>query len=141
MSAYLTGAAGLSGKRAKPRARVATLAIADELLPAEQNFLSWTSKDKVRERAAVWFEDGEPYETALKNFPTYEELRKVRNRIVHNSHSARTAFRKLAKSKHPTVAQHGLGPGAFLARAVAGRTRLDVYVADMTTAVTHIATN
>jgi len=35
----------------------------------------------------------EPYETALKNFATYEELRTVRNRIVHRSASAENMFR------------------------------------------------
>jgi hypothetical protein len=140
MCAYLTGAKGLSGRQAKPRAKIGKLATAGELLVGERDFLSWTSKDRVCSRAAIWFEDGEPYETALNNFTTYEELRRVRNRIVHNSGSAQIAFRKLAKSKYRKA--HGLGPGAFLARSLAaGGTRLDAYAADLATAVVYISTN
>lgn len=141
MCAYLTGAKGLSGKPAKPKAKVPTLTIAEELLVGEREFLSWTDKRTVRERAALWFQKGEPYDTALQNFATYEELRRVRNRIVHRSASAQDKFSKLRKQKHPKIAHHGMGPGAFLARSTQTGTRLDIYVADLAAAVTHVATN
>ena len=141
MCAYLTGARGLGGKPSQPKARVSTLTTAEELLVGERDFLSWTGKRTVRERAGLWFENGEPYDTALKNFATYEELRKVRNRIVHRSASAQDQFSKLRMQKHPNITHHGMGPGAFLARATQAGTRLDTYVADLGTAVSHIATN
>lgn len=141
MCAYLTGARGLSGKPAQPKAKVPTLTVAEELLVGERDFLSWTKKTTVRDRAAMWFQNGEPYDTALKNFATYEELRIVRNRIVHRSASAQDRFSKLRKQKHPRIAHHGMGPGAFLARSTHAGTRLDGYVADLSAAVKYIATN
>lgn len=141
MCAYLTGAKGLSGRPAQPKAKVSTLTIAEGLLVGERDFLSWTSKARVRERAELWFESGEPYDTALRNFATYEELRKVRNRIVHRSASTQDQFSKLRRHKHPHITHRGMGPGAFLARATQGGSRLDAYVADLGKAVTHIAHN
>lgn len=141
MCAYLTGAKGLSGTVAHPRAKVSTLTIAEELLVGEREFLSWTDKKRVRERAVLWFENGEPFDTALKNFATYEELRRVRNRIVHRSASSQEKFNKLRKQKHPNIPHHGMGPGSFLARTTQVGTRLDTYAADLSAAVSHIATN
>lgn len=141
MCAYLTGARGLSGRPTRPKAKVPTLTIAEGLLVGEREFLSWTDKRTVRDRAALWFENGEPYDTALKNFASYEELRRVRNRIVHRSASAQEKFVKLRSQKYPNMSHRGMGPGAFLARSTQAGTRLDGYVADLQAAVTYIATN
>src|SRR5207244_8363791 len=79
MCAYLTGASGLSGKQAKPKAKISTLPIARELLIGEGlPFVSWTKAKTVRERAELWFVDGEPYKTTLASFSTYDELRIIR---------------------------------------------------------------
>lgn len=140
MCAYLTGAPGLSGSPAKPKAKVSTLGVTHELLIGEGlPFVSWTSKRTVRDRAELWFIDGEPYKTVLASFSTYDELRTIRNRIVHNNASSQAVFRKLMKKKHST--QQGLGPGADLARTFHGGTRLQAYVAEWTGAALQIATN
>lgn len=141
MCAYLTGARGLSGRPARPRAKVPSLLVAEELLVGEREFLSWTSKTTLRERAELWFDGGEPYETALKSFATYEDLRIVRNRIVHRSASAQQQFSKLRTRAYPKTVPHGMGPGAFLARKTPVDTRLDGYMVDLRAAVTHIASN
>ncbi len=94
MCAYLTGAAGLSGRRAKPRAAVATLGTAQELLIGKgPPFVSWTDKKRVQMRAKLWFDGGEPYGAALVGLVAYDELRIVRNRIVHDNTSWQKAFR------------------------------------------------
>jgi len=69
MCAYLTGARGLSGKSAHPKAKVPTLTVAEELLVGEREFLSWTGKKTVRERAALWLEQGSPTKRRSRTSP------------------------------------------------------------------------
>jgi hypothetical protein len=140
---YLTGGGGQSGRKAKTHVTATTGPQARSVLLGGQDYLSWSGADVIKRRARVWFSDGEPYVSALTALATNKEIRVVRNRIAHNSGEASTKFSKLRAQKITNAAaRRGMGPGAFLARAVKGHaSRFDAYVVDLRTAATAIAQN
>jgi hypothetical protein len=143
---YLTGGKGLSGKATKRYVTPTTSPQARALLSGESRYLSWNTNDDVIKRAKIWFKDGEPYTSALGALGIHSEIRTVRNRIAHNSGEAKTKFNKLraAKKRKADPAQHGMGPGAFLARPASASTtmtRFERYLTDLRLAANAISQN
>lgn len=138
---YLTGGVGLSKKGSKAHVTAKTATQARGVLLGGNPFLSWAG-NAAKERAKIWFKDGEPYVAAFQAFPS-KEVRVIRNRIAHDSGTAQEEFEKLRNKlvKKPNE-RKGMGAGGLLSRATkAHPSRFDSYVSDMNAAATTIATN
>lgn len=95
---YMVGAESPSGY--KPRLRQTkpkNLDAAFELLceGKKLEFLKWSNIDKIRDRAKVYFEKGEPFQVIRGDH--FKDIFTIRNRIAHCSDASKEDFIKLAR--------------------------------------------
>jgi hypothetical protein len=104
------------GKTAKPRIviRASNRRCAKELILGERRqFVEWSDPAAVRDRAAIFFEDGEPYESVLSLILIHlNRMKTVRNRTVHPSQYAEDKFLKMIRELYGRALQ--MTPGTFL---------------------------
>jgi hypothetical protein len=63
-----------------------------------RDYISWSSSEDVRDRAAVFFENGDPFRQPLKRYELGLKVAiTIRNRIAHSSRKASDKFKKAAK--------------------------------------------
>ena len=96
---YMVAAESPSGY--KPRllqGKTKNLDAAFELLceGKKREFLNWSNSGKIRDRAKIYFEKGEPFDVVKGDH--FKNMFTIRNRIAHCSGSSKKAFIKLAKS-------------------------------------------
>ena len=95
---YMIGAESPSGY--KPRLRQTkpkNLDAAFELLceGKKLEFLKWSNSDKIRDRAKIYFEKGEPFQVIRGDH--FKDIFTIRNRIAHCSGVSKEHFIELAK--------------------------------------------
>ena len=87
---------------------------ADRLIKGTASYPDWSDMEKVLKIEKTIFKDGEPYVTALNGFSSkYNDIKKVRNFIVHNSRKSSDEFDSLVRTalKSSSV---GISPVDFL---------------------------
>jgi len=62
-----------------------------------KQYLTWANPLELQSRARVFFVDGEPFESVLKNsIVRLQDAVKIRNRIAHSSSKSRADFKRVA---------------------------------------------
>lgn len=113
--AYCTGSKGLDG--AQPTCRLANCDEAQALAIAKNGFrfLDWSSPKSVRERADLFFLDGEPFRTGVDPRATsLSEMEKIRNRIAHFSPEAELGYLSVQRALFGTERVFEMSPGQLL---------------------------
>lgn len=104
-------------------------------------FVSWNRPKAVRERAQLFFREGEPFSPALLTISTIlSDMIVVRNRIAHRSTSARAKFLDLVRLRLGSVPP-GISPGRFLLAPGVTPTlrRIDEYLTELRVVARQIA--
>ena len=115
---YLLGNRSPSGYRPKRHYKPPTRDLAFRLIIADQRFLDWTSVDKILNRSASCFKDGEPFASKLGPRDVYfNQMKKMRNCIAHSSAEAKQGFEQIVRSSLGSMPL-GITPGRFLDTAV-----------------------
>jgi hypothetical protein len=98
-----------------------TRKVAEQLIvPEGWEYVDWTAVSKVVDRAERFFRDGKPYSSVLRAQQYgFDEMKTIRNAIVHSSSHSWEKFKSLARSKLGTYS-HNLTIGGFLTMTVPG---------------------
>ncbi len=112
---YMCGGKTESGYSSESRTRAQNLDHALEILKGPSRpYIEWVDGREIQDRAKTFFQDGEPYCSAIGGAITQlNEMRKIRNRIAHRSKSSEQQFEELARQ----LLGHrpkGLTPGLLL---------------------------
>lgn len=117
---YLWGKKPPRGNSPKRFASPPTRKVAELLAAEGRDYADWTVAQKVIERAERFFQGGRPYSSVLKSQRhTFEEIKVIRNAIVHVSTYSQEQFRSLTRRKLGTYPLN-LTVGGFLAMTVPG---------------------
>jgi len=112
---YITGERARSGYRTRRIRRMdMSVAEARRIVLGDNKFVGWVDAKIVGSRAKKWFEDGEPFSTALaggSNLLNYLQL--MRNVIAHDSGSAFESFKNATRISFGSVPA-GLSAGGQL---------------------------
>lgn len=104
---------------------------AREMVKGEsRGFVAWADPNGVLKRARLFFDGGEPFETALSTISTpLNDMVVVRNRVAHRSGRAADRFLELVRRQHGAVTR-GMSAGRFLLSPGTNpnQRRLDEYV-------------
>ena len=104
------------GKTAKPRIAVLSSdrqCAKDVILGEKRQFVEWSDPAIVRQRAAIFFKGGEPFESALSIMLVHlNRMRTVRNRTVHHSDYAADKFHSMIRELYGQARK--MTPGGFL---------------------------
>lgn len=127
----ILGAGPLARANKQPDQRALLLLLGDSTRP----YLDWLDPESIKDRAALWFPDEARFSHCRAAFVHgnrnyLRDMIVVRNHIAHRSKKSEAAFADLRLTLHPLAAErHGMGPGQFLSRGLAGgHTRFDEYV-------------
>jgi len=91
-----------------------------------RDYADWLSPDVVIRKARLFFRDGEPYRDALMSIiGDIQDMKTLRNSIVHMSAGPREKFETLVRNKLGYV-KTPTTPGEFLATPVKGKSLLYV---------------
>lgn len=102
---YLAGATAPSGYSPTPRGGTvaASLNHSYQIITgkidydSETSVLSWTSPKKVIERAEIFFNQGQPFKSAIEMWrKQLQDAAKIRNRVAHASGKCRNEFKAVA---------------------------------------------
>jgi len=111
---YMAGASSPSGYTPNARSRAQNMSHALELVSSGRDYTHWNSPSEVIRRAALYFQDGEPYRGVLEPASTeLEEMNTIRNRITHKSKYSRSQFNAFVRRKFGHGVR-GMTPGRFL---------------------------
>lgn len=87
---------------------------ANQLIRGTSTYPDWSKTEQVIKIEKAFFENGEPFVSAIQRFQSkYEEMKKVRNHIVHNSIKSRGEFDSLVRMAL-RAASVGISPVDFL---------------------------
>lgn len=87
---------------------------AEQLIKSSTSYFDWSKVDDVLKLEKSFFHDGAPFATAINGFKSkYNDMKKVRNVIVHNSIKSRGEFDTLVRNALRASAV-GLSPVEFL---------------------------
>jgi hypothetical protein len=85
-----------------------------ELVLSGRDYVPWNSASEATRRSALYFQDGEPYRSALETAATeLDEMNTIRNRITHKSINSKSKFNEFVRRKFGHGV-HGMTPGRFL---------------------------
>lgn len=87
---------------------------ADQLIKSSTTYFDWSKIDDVVKLENSFFHNGEPFVAAIQGFRSkYNDMKKVRNVIVHNSIKSRDQFDTLVRNALRASAV-GISPVEFL---------------------------
>ena len=87
---------------------------ANQLIKGASTYPDWSKMDVVLNLEKAFFDGGEPFTSAIQGFKSkYNEMKKVRNVIVHNSLKSRDEFDTLVRTALRAAAV-GITPVEFL---------------------------
>lgn len=87
---------------------------ANQLIKGTSTYPDWSKIEVILPLEKAFFENGEPYTSALNGFTSkYKDMKKVRNVIVHNSVKSREEFDTLVRNAL-RAAEVGISPVGFL---------------------------
>ncbi len=80
------------------KVQVVDLGTARDVIRGTRPYVEWSDANQVRQRAKIFFRDGEPYETVLSSISSYlDKMRVIRNRCVHCSQHAADQYEKVIR--------------------------------------------
>jgi hypothetical protein len=128
---YAAGAASPSGYTPIVLTRAQNLGHALELVSSGRDYAHWNSASEVIRRAALYFQDGEPYRSALEPASIeLDEMNTIRNRITHKSVHSKHHFNAFVRRKFG-YGIRGMTPGRYLLTSsptLPPNTSLDYYI-------------
>lgn len=106
---------GVRGKnKVKSYLKPKSLNHAFEILKEGKPFPDWTNIDGILRKANIYFKEGEPYRSNLNLIKSeLEDMKFIRNAIVHMSGIAEEKFKSVVRSNIGTFPR-GMTPGKFL---------------------------
>jgi len=111
---YAVGAASPSGYTLNALIHPQNIGHALELVLSGRDYVPWNSASEVTRRSALYFQDGEPYRSALETAATeLDEMNTIRNRITHKSINSKSNFNAFIRRKFGHGVR-GMTPGRFL---------------------------
>ena len=111
---YAVGAASPSGYTPNALIHPQNIGHALELVLSGRDYVPWNSASEVTRRSALYFQDGEPYRSALETAATeLDEMNTIRNRITHKSINSKSNFNAFIRRKFGHGVR-GMTPGRFL---------------------------
>jgi hypothetical protein len=128
---YAVGAASPSGYTPNVLTRAQNIGHALELVSSGRDYGAWNSASEVTRRSALYFQDGEPYRSALEPASIeLNEMNTIRNRITHKSMNSKSKFNAFVRRKFGHGVR-GMTPGRFLMTSLPNPppdTFLDYYI-------------
>jgi len=128
---YVTGAISPSGYIPNTLIHPQNLGHALDLVLSGRDYTSWNSASEVIQRSSLFFQDGEPYRSALEPAITdLDEMNIIRNRIAHKSVNSKNKFNSFIRRKFGHSVR-GMTPGRLLLTlhpSSASNTFLDYYI-------------
>jgi len=89
----------LSSFKSRHRVLVMDIETAHDLIRGSRRYVDWADPTAVRDRAKVFFKNGEPFESALSAVSDdVTKMRIIRNRCVHFSQHADEQYQKMIRS-------------------------------------------
>jgi hypothetical protein len=126
MLCYLCGARSAVGNNYPINGAVsATLSAAQRVALGGAPYGRWLNPNWVIGRTGALFAAHNPYHILAG--PVFDEVRVIRNRIVHRSDAVRVQFRQLVTQLHGVV-RPTMTPGRLLTERVAGTERVEGYL-------------
>jgi len=111
---YTTGAIPPSGNAPVTLIHPQNIGHALDLVVAGRDYISWNSASEVIQRSALYFQDGEPYRSALEPASIeLDEMNTIRNRITHKSMHSKSQFNAFVRRKFGHGVR-GMTPGRYL---------------------------
>ena len=134
---YVRGAPSSGGKRYALQIQPApSMTAASALVLGNNPYGKWLNERwTLRETAAI-FSSHNPYQILAA--PTFANIRRIRNRIVHRSESARMEFNSVVTVLFGSQ-QRGMTPGRLLRSSPGGNVLMDHYLKVLTAAAATIA--
>ena len=115
---YLWGKRPPVGNPPKRYVSPPTRRLAEQLAAEGKAYADWTVAQKIIERADRFLQDGKPYSPVLKSHRhTLEEMKTIRNAIVHMSTHSQDRFKSLTRRKLGTYPSN-LTIGGFLTMTI-----------------------
>lgn len=97
---YAVGASSPSGYTPDVLIHPRNIGHALELVLSGREYVPWNSASEVTHRSALYFQDGEPYRSALETAATeLDEMNTIRNRITHKSINSKSKFNAFIRRK------------------------------------------
>ena len=119
---YCVGKVGLDGSLPECRLTGCSEAQAFAIAKNGQKYLDWSNTRSVRDRAELFFKDGEPFRSAVDPRSAHlSEMEKIRNRIAHCSTEAKVAYADVQLRAFQTPRVFEMSPGQFLRTRRRGR--------------------
>jgi hypothetical protein len=113
-SGNATGAIPPSGNAPVTLIHPQNIGHALDLVVAGRDYISWNSASEVIQRSALYFQDGEPYRSALEPaIIDLDEMNIIRNRIAHKSAKSKSKFNSFIRRKFGHSVR-GMTPGRLL---------------------------
>lgn len=118
---YMLGSKTNTGYRPEVYVRPKDQKHAYQFVKEGRDYADWTSPDVVIRKSSLFFRDGEPYKDALEPIiRDIQDMKTIRNAIVHISTESREKFETLIRSKLG-YARVAITPGEFLATTIKGK--------------------
>jgi len=128
---YATGAIPPSGYMPNTLIHPQNLRHASGLVRSGRDYVNWNSASEVIRRSSLYFQDGEPYRSALEPaIADLDEMNTIRNRIAHKSDIVKNKFNTFIRRKFGHSI-HGMTPGRLLLTlhpSTTSNTFLDYYI-------------
>lgn len=111
---YAVGAASPSGYTPDTLVHPRNIGHALELVLSGRDYVPWNSASEVTRRSLPYFQNGEPYRSALDTVAIeLDEMNTIRNRITHKSVNSKSKFNAFIRRKFGHGVR-GMTPGRFL---------------------------
>lgn len=111
---FMCGSITASGYSPNRFVQPPTLKHAYSMVLEGKSFVDWTKISNIIRRARMFFEEGEPYVTAVGSASSeLEEMRRIRNRIAHRSEHSVRLFKEVVRQRIGSIPK-GMRPGRFL---------------------------
>lgn len=118
---YMLGSKTNTGYRPKVYVRPKDQNHAYQFVKEGRDYADWTSPDVVIRKSSLFFVDGEPYkESLMPIIQDIQNMKTIRNAIVHMSAESREKFETLVRSKLG-YAKEAITPGEFLVTTIKGK--------------------
>jgi len=97
---FMCGARNSNGLPLQTFVNPISIEHAHRMIRNRQRYVDWTVGNVVIERAKLFFQDGDPFYTAIgSSLSDLSEMKTIRNSIAHNSRETERAFRNLVRQK------------------------------------------
>jgi hypothetical protein len=89
---------------------VNSLDVAHEIICGDRNYVDWVMASDVNKRAKIYFEDGEPFQSAMDlSKKDLEMMRVLRNEIAHRSAHSQKIFKTMVRKAYGSAQKTNAG--------------------------------